>query len=767
MKILKGVMTLVLFGLSLCINAAERESRVIEEIIVTAQKQAESLQKVPVAVNAFTSAMIEDTGIGDVTDLANMTPSLGVTSNLNPFATRLMIRGVGTTQNDPALEPSVGLFIDGVFMGRTGLGTADLTDIERIEVLQGPQGTLYGKNANAGAVSIITKRPNLEQYEGYVEASAGDYSMNKLTAAVSGPLSDNVAFRLSGNVHERDGYYNNAGVDDLSDADDWNLQAKLLWQASDDLSFLLSAARVERDTTCCGADATQSPVMQLVLGMQGLAPDANDPYDYDVATNFQDSFIQESDLVSLHIEYDLGSASLTSITAWNNYEYTTSTDPDRSQLDILTIVDEYYEGDSFSQEFRLDGSIKDSVDYQLGLFYYEQTTQRSDRTPSVFIGTDFITVADLTLLPILQAMGTPLPSIGFIAQPGDYAAYQNIWETETLAVFGQATWHLSERWHLTGGIRWTDEERKAELFSETISTAPLVQLTTAQAIMAGVPPEQAKILGMNAAFLSGAATPIDATLNRSTDNVDWLLKLAFDLNDSNMIYASVATGHKSGNFNGVGGPPSQREFDDEETISYELGLKSSLLESTLRLNIAAFYSEIEDYQFQAQNPVIGTFVSNDGEIEVSGVDLQLEAIPLDNLTLTAGLLYMSEYEITKGPRKGEDLPYTADLSGNLGATLVFPLASGGIYLRADYIFMDDHLTGSATNAVPDKDIDDRELLNVRVGWRNNNWTVSIWGKNLTDDEYASFTPETNPIGFTSAYFLAPPRTYGVTLRYDI
>ena len=127
---------------------------------------------------------------------------------------------------------------------------------------------------------------------------------------------------------------------------------------------------------------------------------------------------------------------------------------------------------------------------------------------------------------------------------------------------------------------------------------------------------------MNAAFLSGAATPIDATLDRSTDNVDWLLKLAFDLNDSNMIYASVATGQKSGNFNGVGGPPSQREFDDEETISYELGLKSSLLESTLRLNIAAFYSEIEDYQFQAQNPVIGTFVSNDGEIEVSGVDLQ-------------------------------------------------------------------------------------------------------------------------------------------------
>ena len=769
MKILKGVATFALFGASSCISvlvAAETESRVIEEIVVTAQKRAESLQEVPVAVYAFTSTMIEEAGIGDITDLANMTPSMNITSNLNPFATRLMIRGVGTTQNDPALEPSVGLFIDGVFMGRTGLGTADLTDIERIEVLQGPQGTLYGKNANAGAVSIITRRPNLEQYEGFVEAYAGDYSMNKLTAAISGPLSDNVAFRLSGNIHERDGYYDNAGVDDQSDADDWNLQAKLLWQASDDLSFLLSAARVERDTTCCGADSTQSPITQMVLGLQGLAPDANDPYDYNVATNFQDSFSQESNLVSLHIEYDLGWATLTSSTAWNDYEYTTSTDPDRSQLDILSIVDEYYEGDSFSQELRLDGSFADSVDYQLGLFYYEQTTQRSDGTPSVFIGTDFITVADLTLLPILQAMGAPLPSIGFIAQPGDYAAYQNSWDNDTLAVFGQATWHLSERWHLTGGLRWTDEEREAELFSETISTAPLVQLTTAQAIMAGIPPEQARILGMNAAFLSGAATPINATLARSTDNLDWLLKLAFDLNDSNMIYASVATGQKSGNFNGVGGPPSQREFDDEETISYELGLKSSLLDSTLRLNIAAFYSKIEDYQFQAQNPVIGTFVSNEGEIEVSGVDLQLEAVPLDNLTLTAGLLYLSEYEITKGPRKGEDLPYTADLSGNLGATLVFPFANGMVYLRADYIFMDDHLTNLATNAVPDRDIDDRELLNARIGWRNNNWDISIWGKNLTDDEYASFTPDTNPIGFTSAYFLAPPSTYGATLRYD-
>ncbi|MDP6471549.1 MAG: TonB-dependent receptor [Pseudomonadales bacterium] len=770
MKIKISIAAFVLLGLSSNITAAsatERESRVIEEIIVTAQKRAESLQEVPVAVNAFTETAIQDAGIRNLADLAVMTPSLSVTSNLNPFSTRLTIRGIGTSQNDPALEPSVGLFVDGVFMARTGLGAADLTDIERIEVLQGPQGTLYGKNTNAGAISITTKRPNLERYEGYVEAGAGNFGMTDLTAAITGPLADNLAFRLSGNVHQRDGYYDNSGtgVDDQDEVDDWNLQTKLLWQPSEQLSFLLSAVHIERDTTCCGADATQSPAMQAVLASQGFAPDGNDPYDYDVATNFQDEFSQETDLVSLRIEYDLAWASITSITAWDDYDYTTSTDPDRSQLDILSIVYESYEGDSFSQELRLDGSFDERVDYQVGLYYFDQSTKRGDRSPSVFIGTDFITVADLTLLPILQAAGAPFPSTGFIAQPGDFAAYQNSWENETLAVFGQATWHVGERWHLTGGLRWTDEEREAELFSETISTAPLVLAATAQAIMAGVPPEQARIIGMNAAFLSGAATPINTTLDRSSDNVDWLAKLAYDISDNSMIYASASTGHKSGNFNGVGGPPDQREFDDEETISYELGLKSSLLDSTLRLNIAAFYSEIEEYQFQAQNPVIGTFVSNDGEVEVSGVDLQLEAVPLEYLSLTAGLLYMSKYEITDGPRKGEDLAYTADWSGNLGANLAFPLANGSLYLRADYIFMDDHLTNLATNAVPARDIDDRELLNARIGWRDDNWDISIWGKNLTDDDYATFTPNTNPIGFTSAYFLAPPRTYGATLRF--
>ena len=714
---------------------------VLEEVIVTAQKRSESLQDVPVAVNAFSAETIQEAGINNANDLAIMTPSLNANVNTSPFTTRLTIRGIGTAQSDPALEPSVGLFVDGVFMSRSGLGTSDLTDIERIEVLQGPQGTLYGKNANAGAISIITKRPNLEEFEGYVEASVGDYSMGKLTAAATGPLGDTVAYRLSGNIHQRDGYYDNGGVgiDDSNDVDDWNLQGKLLWEPTDRLSMLLSAAHVDRDTTCCGADSTQGDAVQQELINQGLSPDKNDPYDYKVATSYQDAFTMESDVASLHIEYEMDGASVTSITAWNDYDYTTSYDTDRSQLDVLIVHDEHSKGDSFSQELRLDTSLGDNIDYMLGVFYYEQTTHRGDGSPVVFFGEDFITIADQQDLPF------PFPTIGFVAQPGDYVAYKNSWDNETLALFGQATWHIGERWHVTGGLRWTDEERKADLFSEGFSTAPLAGTFK---------------------FVDTISTPIDASLDRSGDNVDWLARLAYDVGDNSMVYASASTGTKSGNFNGVNGTPEEREFDDEDTTSYELGVKSTLLDSTLRINAAAFYTEVDDYQFQALAPAgIGTLVSNDGEVEVSGVDIQVDAVPLSNLTLTAGLLYMNKYEVTDGVNKGRELPWTADYSGNLGATLVFPLADGAIYLRGDYIYMDDHAIRIA-DSLEEWDIDDRELLNLKVGWRNDNWNISVWGKNLTDDEYAAQTSASFLLTGAVQYFLAPPRTYGATLRYD-
>lgn len=732
--------SLALF-LSVYASSPLAQTNALEEVVVTATKRAQSLQDVPMAVNAFNADTIETAGINDAGDLAILTPALNINVNTNPFAARMVIRGVGTAQTDPALEPSVGLFIDGIYLGRTGLGMSDLTDIERIEVLQGPQGTLYGKNTNAGAISVITKKPSFEKSEGYIEASVGNYSMNKLTASISGPLTQNLAYRLSGNINQRDGYYDNSAGVDFNDADDWNIQGKLQWEPTESLSILLSGSRVERDTTCCGADAVQDESVNNELVAQGLSPDSNDPYDYNVQSNADNRFAMESDLLSMTIDYDTGWGAIKSITAWNDYSYRVDQDPDRSELDILTLSNDKYSGDSFSQELRFTASPSDNVDYMLGVFYLEQHTKRGGDEPFVFIGDDIITIGSQQDLPF------PLP-FNFLVQPGDSLTVDMDQDAETIAFFGQGTWHIGDQWHITGGLRWSDEEKKSDLFSQTYSTAFSYQI-------------------LGASFLDSVSTPIDATLERSSDNVDWMLRAALDIGDDSMVYASAGTGTKSGGFQTVNGAADDREFDDEDTTTYELGVKSTLLDARLRINAAAFYSEIENFQAQRQLETgIGTYVSNESKVETSGVDLQVEAAPMPNLVLSAGLLYMHKYEITDGPEKGADLPFTAEFSGTLAATLVFPLGDGGVYWRTDYSYMDDHVTNVASAAqLRDADYDNRNLVNSKLGWRNDSWNVSIWGKNLTDDKYAMQTAAPFLVSGMDAYFLAPPRTFGATVRY--
>lgn len=744
LAIISATASFFIFGVTTS-PVATAQARALEEIIVTASKRSESLQNVPIAVTAFDDQLIQEAGISDASDVAILTPSLTITVNTQPFTAAFRIRGIGTSQTDIALEPSVGLFVDDVYLGRSGLGMSDLTDIERIEVLQGPQGTLYGKNTNAGAVNIITKKPNLEEFEGYVETTLGNYELFKTTLGASGPITDELAYRISGNIHKRDGYIENTAGTDLNAANDWNIIGKLLYQPSEALSFLLNASHVDRDTNCCGADTVQSDVVNAELAARGLPVDENDPYDYKTAIDRVSEFTTEANNVSLVADFHKDWGSIKSITAWGDAEGSATRDIDVSQLDVMYQVNGVSSSDYYSQEVRFASPAENALEYQIGAFYYESSTQGGNNEPWTFIGEDLILVASQ-----VESLGGLLPPgvpLGFVTQAGDSIRADVFLETQTLAVFGQSTWHINERWDVTGGLRWTKEKKQADLLVAIDSTA-------------------ASFVLARQGLLSQVTTEVDAEFERSSSVVNWRLNTAYQIDDDIMLYASVATGSKSGGFNTVNGAIDEREFDDESTIAYELGIKSTLLDAQLRINAAAFFTEIEDYQFQQQlESGIGTRVSAQGQVETSGLDIYLEALPLPNLTLTAGLLYMHTAKVTGGPQEGADLPFTAEYSGTLSATLVFPLADGGIFIRADYSYMDDHLTNAAVNT-EERDIQERNIFNLKTGWRNEQWNVSLWAKNLNDDAYAGLTAATLPLTDMDAYFLAPPRTYGATLRYD-
>ena len=770
-------------------GSAIAQEAVLDEITVTATKRSENLQDVPMSVSAFTSETIENANIFDAQDVVNLTPSMHMATSRNPFQNRLAIRGIGTSQNDPSLEPSVGMFIDGAYLGRTGLGMNDLVDIERIETLQGPQGTLYGKNTNAGAINIITKRPSLDEAEASINVTTGNFGAEKITFMTSQPISDNMAYRISGNINKRDGYFDNSAGADPADADDWNLQGKLLWEASDALSVLFNVSVVDRDTNGGGVDVKLSTPVKNMLTLMGKTAD-DDPYNYDIAINTPSKFDLESDSMSIHLDYDTGNGTITSITAYNDYDYFTQADADNSELDIVRNLGEANSGDSLSQEVRFASSYGDNLDYQLGLFYHESTTQRGDGSNIYELGNHFNTVgapllsrqlgpADLRTdwSAWLQSLQSSNPAqyneiITATSQAGDTVGGLNIWESETLAVFGQATYHASDDLRITAGLRWSDEEKDADLFVENTSTATglspanLVTIRNGFFVPNGLltPVQQAAyLIPLNSKYVNLLTSEIDAELSRTTDNTDWMLSAAYDLDDNSMVYVSASTGSKSGNFNGVNSPAEQREFDDEKTKSYELGLKSTMLDQRLRLNVAAFVSEIEDFQYQAPLTLGGSYVSNAGEVDISGVDLSLQALPMPNLTLEAGLLYMDKYDMDQDGTV-TDMAFTPDLSGNLAATFVIPQPSGSIYIRGDYVFMDDHWTKNGVRSEEAGDYDDREVLNLTVGRRFENWNVSVWGKNLTDDEYATMTNNTQAFSGNKAFVLAPPRTFGVNLQ---
>ena len=678
---------------------------VIEEIIVTAQKRQQTLQEVPVAVTVVTANDMQQAQMLDIKDLQSIVPSLRITQLQTTANTNFIIRGFGNGANNAGIEPSVAVFVDGVYRSRTASSLADFPNLERIEVLRGPQSTLFGKNASAGVISVITAKPDMQKTSGSASITLGEYSQVIVKGNVTGPLSDAVAFSLSGSVNNRDGYYTNlVDGEEYGERDRWGVRGQLLFQPSDKLEFRLIADYEEIDEVCCG-------VANLVDGPTGVAIRliggdlvSNQPFAYANFYDFNPVNEIENNGVSLQIDYDFDAVTLTSITSFRNQSRFENSDVDFTSARLINPNSSDTELDTFTQELRLASSGDGPVDWMIGLFYFDEEVEISN---VLNYGVDFRAYVDVlsgsgvtTLEQGLLALGLLPPGTTFFA-PGQGNFETAGQDNQAISIFGQVDWHITDRATLTLGANYTEDEKDTFVGmtnTDVFSSLDLVQVGLGLIFfnLTGLAPTPANFALEPVAFATAQALstiPCSPTTgpacnpllalqplqflppflgfpnavesgSSSDDDVTWTVRLAFDATDNVNIYLGASTGFKATSWNlsrdslpfasdfsailaaGLGLPNLATGFrfaGPEDATVYEIGLKARFERGAL--NIAIFDQEIEGFQSNIFNGT-GFNLQNAGKQSTTGVELETTWFPTNAWKLSFAATWLDpKYDV--------------------------------------------------------------------------------------------------------------------------
>jgi len=806
-------------------TTAEGDETTLSSIVVTAQKREEQLQNVPISIIVASAQLLQDTGSRDIKELQLVVPGLTVTSTSNEALTTARIRGIGTVGDNTGLESSVGIVIDGVYRPRNGVGFGDLGELERIEVLKGPQGTVFGKNTTAGVINVVTVRPSMATEFGG-ELTVGNYGQFGASAMLNLSNEESAAFRLYAVGRERDGFLDveNGNGPRTSDEDVtqdfYSFRAQMLFEPTESVDINFAADFTERNEECCaGVTLIRGPTAAIV---DALAPDSGvaavaDPFDRVAYSNRgTESEIDDSGL-SADLNWItpwLNEATLTSITAYRDWQTINGADLDYSTADIWYRdfgPDQASDGfRTWTQELRFTGSTE-RFDWMGGLFYANEDLARNGQT---LLGSAYEPYLSTALLGRVaggfppgtvntanaatffsQATGLPYGT-SFVGDASDDRYDQN---SKSLAFFTNNTWHATDALDLTLGLRYTSEEKEVDSRFRNPNgalgcAAALANPARVGGALAarGVP---VGALGATVPTVIGFmclpwANPLFANRNthQELDEDEWsgTLKAAYRWNDTVMTYLSGARGYKAGGFNldrvqssngttsGAAGivPVTDTSFPGEFVDSYELGAKTTWLDGNLLLNGALFWQDYEDFQL---NSFLGTtfVVRSVPEVTSRGVDVDLQwQTGLEGLLVQGGLTYAdTEY--------GDDALPDADLFLLPGSRLSFaPLWSGSAAATYEVDVFDslvarfniaakyasEYNTGSDLD--PQKLQDAYTVVNARIGLgsRDRSWMLELWAQNLTDEEYIQ-------VGFDAPLqtgswnaFLAAPRTYGLTLR---
>ena len=696
-----------LFGCSLFANSIivfAQDDFYLEEITVTAQKREQSMQDVPVAVTAWSGDKLIDYGVTDVFDLQQTAPGLVVDNSQDLTTSNFAIRGIGTSGQNFGLEPSVGLYVDGVYRSRQGALVNELVDIEQVEVLRGPQGTLFGRNSSSGAVLINTVAPSHET-GGFFELTYGNLDLFTANGAFGGSLVEDVlAVRVTGFTTNRDGHVDAVGLGDdvINDRDRKGGRAQFLFTPTADLSLRVNLDYAEIDETCCSAGTflnnyfgyNNVPGSDSLLTLLGVPIISDQQFSDDVVgLNTLPSSKHKDKGVSAELNWDTAAGKFTSITAFRSFNSADVADVDFTLGDIVS-RDNRAESDTFSQEIRFSNS-GERIEYLVGGYYY---TQDLDNRTSLISGPLFapFTLSDPNLSPLVnginslsaalaplsQLTGGLVPALPMVANPfpaGSSAQDMMMQEHEAWALFGQLDFSLTEQFKLSAGLRYTDENKELQGSFTQGNTGPplgdlnqvgasLVQLGQTLASLSGQPfnpallPALLQSINPHIQRLSPFFFPgwgyyllpilsprpgVDETLN--DDRITWNVKFSWLPNDDMLVYAGYSTGFKSGGTNTDRIDPSLDQlFGAEKTQAFEAGIKADFPEQHLRANLALHYTIVDDFQSIAFTGT-GFNLRNAGQLESKGGELELTWQPLPNLVLNGAYIYNeAEYDSFKG-----------------------------------------------------------------------------------------------------------------------
>ncbi|MDG0979940.1 MAG: TonB-dependent receptor [Halieaceae bacterium] len=721
----------------------------LEEVVVTAQKRAESAQDVPVALTAISGDAIENMGIGNMGDLTQMSSSLTIQESGNRNESPVSIRGIGTFSYAIGVEPSVSVIIDEVPVATTGQAFANLADVERVEVLRGPQSTLFGKNASAGVINIVTKNPS-EEFEGSVEVTGADDDYYRFAGSVSGPISDSVGFRLNAYYDDFGGNIENVlGGDDLQATESQGVRAKVRFDASKDLTVTVTADYNELDQTFSASTFREvSPDAQWLknfgLGVpqsvwfDGIGLKAGENNFKGAATTIPSSSSEDYSL-AVKAEYQMGEHLVTSITGWRNWEYTNLTDLDGAADLFGSSWDQgsFYEIDQITQEIRVASPASDVFEYVAGLWYSQSDYDRSfNRKP---------------LIP-----GTTVAKSDWVAYAGN----------EALSVFGQGTLKVSDNVHVIAGLRYQMEDVE-------------VQFDNA----------------VNGGSYSGSDDD-SVMVGRAA--------VQYFVNDDVMWYASYARGYKGQAYNTTSSF-NQFQADNpvgtEDSDSYEVGVKGDFMDGRLRVNANYFMVNYTGFQAQSGviNPDTGAIelsLDNVGELETSGVELDVTALLSDNLLLNVGASWtdatIEEFgtaECYTGQTAaqgcvpnplgggnvqdlaGKPLNNSPDLKVVVGLDYSFSVDENfDGFMRAHYQWQDE--VNFALTQDPNAVLGSYGLLNLSAGFESmdGRYTVTGFINNALDDFYVTALPNLSSLyGATVIQQIVPrnaERIMGVRVKYN-